>query len=758
MKKLLVILTLFATLGMSVGKTIYVNANHHANGNGTSWSSPYTNLQTAVTASSAGDLILVTNGVYAPITTGNKAITIQSVEGYTDTIIDGVGTTRCATLGTGVVLDGFTTRNGASTDGGGTYGGSVLNSVIENCTASNRGGGIYTAALVSNCVVRHNTCTTINTAYGGGGVYNSLLVYSTVHGNIATNGTYTKGGGVLGGIVRNCEIYENRSLQGGGVCNAPVYDSNVSSNTAHTSDGGGAFNGALTGCTISGNTAGAYGGGAYNGALTGCTISGNTAGANGGGTVGGTLTGCTISGNTAGINGGGTSGGTLTGCTISGNTAGTSGGGTYLGTLTDCTISGNTANQRGGGTSGGTLTGCTISGNTALINGGGCYNGTIMSCLVVGNIAPIGSQIRNQDSNFYAYNSTIIGECSFPNTTRDIFNNIFYGANITFPITAQVGFNTFSGTLTGGTIVGQNLTATNPQFVDAANTNFTLLPISPCINKGANQYVTTPTDLAGSPRIKDWRVDMGAYESQSTRFVRTPNALYPMGTRDVARPETPWFVFDPDTGTITGFNYEPGREIVVIPTAIDGVAVKNIGTEAFSGETSVVSVASITVGSLGYEAFLGCTSLTNVVFPNVGYLDWFVFRDCSSLTTISLPSATNIWHAAFYNDTSLKSVNIPNVTWLGNYVFRNCAGLASISLPKVESMGESVFYACTNLTSIYSGKSSTLPASGNAVFEGNYNTADVSVYVLPEYYSSWIDPWWQNIDVKTFTEWPSYSP
>ncbi len=73
----------------------------------------------------------------------------------------------------------------------------------------------------------------------------------------------------------------------------------------------------------------------------------------------------------------------------------------------------------------------------------------------------------------------------------------------------------------------------DPQFTDPANNDFTLLPTSPCINKGANQYVTTATDLLGSPRIKDWRVDMGAYESQSTRFVTTPNALFPMGTKDV---------------------------------------------------------------------------------------------------------------------------------------------------------------------------------------------------------------------------------
>lgn len=362
---------------------------------GTSWSSPYTNLQDAVTYAVAGDLVLVTNGVYSPISTGNKAITIQSVEGSSVTSIDGGGTTRCATLGTGVALKGFTVFNGYTTSGGGgvVYG-SVYDSVVSNNLAATYGGGIYGPSVVSNCVIR-------------------------------------------------------------------------------------------------GNTANDRGGGSHNSTLIDCTISGNTANGNGGGSNGGTLT--------------------------------------------DCVISGNTANQSGGGFSGSTLFNSVISNNIAVVNGGGGYNGSINSCIVVGNTAPTGSQIRNQDVNFYAYNSTIIGECSFANSTRDILNNIFYGSNITFPITAQVGFNTFSGTQTGGTIVGPNLASTDPQFTDPANDDFTLLPTSPCINKGANQYVTTATDLLGSPRIKDWRVDMGAYESQSTRFVTTPNALFPMGTKDVYR-------------------------------------------------------------------------------------------------------------------------------------------------------------------------------------------------------------------------------
>jgi hypothetical protein len=60
-----------------------------------------------------------------------------------------------------------------------------------------------------------------------------------------------------------------------------------------------------------------------------------------------------------------------------------------------------------------------------------------------------------------------------------------------------------------GNIVG------NPLFKNAALGNFTLQAGSPCINSGTNlPWMANGVDLAGSPRIANGRVDMGAYETE----------------------------------------------------------------------------------------------------------------------------------------------------------------------------------------------------------------------------------------------------
>jgi hypothetical protein len=96
------------------------------------WSTAAADIQSAVDASSDGDLILVTNGlyntggrvVYGTLTNRvaiNKAVTLQSVNGPAATVIQGYQSTtayaysndvRCVYMTNNVILNGFTISGG----------------------------------------------------------------------------------------------------------------------------------------------------------------------------------------------------------------------------------------------------------------------------------------------------------------------------------------------------------------------------------------------------------------------------------------------------------------------------------------------------------------------------------------------------------------------------------------------------------------------------------------------------------------------
>src|SRR6516165_10377939 len=123
-----------------------------------SWSTATTVIQDAIDAANPGDLVLVTNGLYAaggrqtsPYDVTNRvvitnAVTVSSVNGSAVTTIQGYrvsGTTsptnaiRCAFLGTNAVLSGFTLSNGSAGIGNNINGGAVIgprySGVLSNC-------------------------------------------------------------------------------------------------------------------------------------------------------------------------------------------------------------------------------------------------------------------------------------------------------------------------------------------------------------------------------------------------------------------------------------------------------------------------------------------------------------------------------------------------------------------------------------------------------------------------------------------------
>ena len=198
-----------------------------------SWQTAATNIQDSIDAAGTGEIVLVTNGIYSSggramssdLTNRvalNKALTVISVNGYASTVIEGQwdsastngpGSIRCAWIGDGAALNGFTLRNGATRGGNFIttdlqYGGGAwlsTNGVISDCVLSNNfarwGGGGVAFGRVNNCFL------TYNSSQYGGGAYQARLNNCTLRENHCLNNA--SGAGVDTCVSRNCIISAN---------------------------------------------------------------------------------------------------------------------------------------------------------------------------------------------------------------------------------------------------------------------------------------------------------------------------------------------------------------------------------------------------------------------------------------------------------------------------------------------------------------------------------------------------------------------
>ena len=343
--------------------TWYVNAatGNDTTNEGTSEAEAFKTIQHAIDLTVPGMTIVVADGTYAPINSGNKSITIRSVNGAAKTIIDGgypAATNRCVYAGgndgqTNTVIRGFTIQNGC------TIGLASLN-----------GAGVAGGTL-HDCIVRAN-----HGGQAGGGVAHSQMFEC----EISDNETENSGGGAYRAYLNNCQLLSNRSKN----------------------DGAGAFGGILNNCTIVSNRAELAGGGVCGAVLTNCVVRDNVALSNGGGASGGSLFGCTITNNIAYQNGGGVTRSTIEDCTISGNSAYSLGGGVIASKCTCCEIASNSATLSGGGAGGlSVLDNCVIRDNKALTgNGGGCVSSDANNCTIFGNqAADYGGGVSNEGSH-----------------------------------------------------------------------------------------------------------------------------------------------------------------------------------------------------------------------------------------------------------------------------------------------------------------------------------------------------------------------
>ena len=195
----------------------------------TNWAAAAANIQDAVNAAAAGDQIVVSNGIYAPVEV-DQPLVLRSANGPDLTVINGLGAAGCLYLNNNAVVVGFTLTNGLADYGGGVY-----------CESA--------SAVLSNCVLS---------------------------GNWAAN----VGGGAYGGTLNNCTLTGNSADYGGGAADSTLNNCALMGNSA-TNFGGGAYSDAsppctLNNCTLTGNTAG-EGGGASSCTLNNCIVYFNTA-------------------------------------------------------------------------------------------------------------------------------------------------------------------------------------------------------------------------------------------------------------------------------------------------------------------------------------------------------------------------------------------------------------------------------------------------------------------------------------------------
>lgn len=372
--------------------------------------------------------------------------------------------------------------------------------------------------------------------------------------------------------------------------------------------GGGAWcepSSVITNCILTGNSAYDAGGGMYNGTLSNCLLSSNSA-TYGGGAYSATINNSTLMGNTA-LEGGGASGCTLNHCLLSSNSATSDqllagGGGAEYGTLNHCTLTANSAVRGfGGGANSATLNNCVLTGNLAAC-GGGATSGTLNNCTLTGNSAGL-SGGGTDDANL---NNCIVFYNSAPNYPNILSSPYYPSVSYSCSTTLEPG----PGNITNA-----------PFFVDIDAGNLRLQSNSPCVNAGQNAYATGPTDVAGRPRIDGGTVDMGAHEFQlSFDPWLLQFGLATDGTADFA---------DPDRD---GHNNWQEFRCQTVPTNWAS-ALRMIGA-ADSPSGSLVSWSSVTnrTYSLERAVSLGAAHVFEVVRSNLTGSDRITsFTDTSAM-------------------------------------------------------------------------------------------------------------------------------
>lgn len=93
-----------------------------------------------------------------------------------------------------------------------------------------------------------------------------------------------------------------------------------------------------------------------------------------------------------------------------------------------------------------------------------------------------------------------------------------------------------------------------------------------------------------------------------------------------------------------------------------------------------------------------CQKITEITLPkNVKEIGSCAFAGCSSLATINLEDIEEIGYSAFYNCSSLKTISGASVEVLRSGAFMDCSALESFAFPKLRIIEDDAFASCTSL-------------------------------------------------------------
>ena len=203
------------------GKTWYVDSVVGNDGNvGDVEISPFRSIQKAIDVATEGDKIVVGDGAYTPISTGNKRLMITSRNGALSTIIDGGRTNRCAMLGinvtdTNTVVRGFTFQNGSSEStngGGGVFAGSLVNCVIKNNRIGYGDGGGVRGGQLYQCIIEKNKLWHVRNETAtpkGAGVADARCINCVIVNNDASSHHLLSVSGAYKSELDNCIVAAN---------------------------------------------------------------------------------------------------------------------------------------------------------------------------------------------------------------------------------------------------------------------------------------------------------------------------------------------------------------------------------------------------------------------------------------------------------------------------------------------------------------------------------------------------------------------